>query len=45
MLQPNQSEDASAAIKQGEEQLTMLHRQAVIGNLYPSGLSVMEQTK
>jgi len=30
------------ALKDGEEQLQMLKRQRIIGNLYPSDVSVME---
>ena len=37
-------EQAAAAIKEGEEQLLVLRRQVVIGNLYPSDTSVMEST-
>ena len=29
-------------MKYGEEQLVILKRQAILGNLYPSGRSVME---
>lgn len=36
------SDDAIAAIRGGEEQLAVLRRQALIGNLYPSGSSVMD---
>ena len=35
-------EDAVAALKNGEEQLKMLQRQATISQLYPSARSVME---
>eukprot|EP00538_Stauroneis_constricta_P005272 CAMPEP_0119549694 /NCGR_PEP_ID=MMETSP1352-20130426/3340_1 /TAXON_ID=265584 /ORGANISM="Stauroneis constricta, Strain CCMP1120" /LENGTH=77 /DNA_ID=CAMNT_0007595303 /DNA_START=51 /DNA_END=284 /DNA_ORIENTATION=- len=37
-----QGEAAAAAIKDGEEQLAVLKRQAVLGQLYPSARSVME---
>jgi len=30
------------ALQQGEEQLALLKRQVVIGNLYPSATSVMD---
>lgn len=33
-----------AAIKEGEEQLAILRRQVIVGNLYPSDTSVMEST-
>jgi len=36
-------EEAGAAIKTGEEQLAVLHRQAILGQLYPSARSVMEK--
>jgi len=35
-------EEAVAALKDGEEQLKMLQRQATISQLYPSARSVME---
>lgn len=35
-------EQATAAIQDGIEQLAVLRRQAIIGNLYPSTTSVME---
>jgi len=35
-------EEAAAALKDGEQQLKMLHRQATISQLYPSARSVME---
>lgn len=38
-----QGEEAMKAISHGEKQLHVLHRQRVIGGLYPSGKSVMEQ--
>ena len=31
-----------AAMTEGQEQLSVLRRQAIIGNLYPSDTSVME---
>mmetsp|Transcript_22421 Transcript_22421/g.21559 ORF Transcript_22421/g.21559 Transcript_22421/m.21559 type:complete len:80 (-) Transcript_22421:402-641(-) len=37
-----QEEEAIAATKDGEEQLALLKRQVIIGNLYPSGQSVMD---
>jgi len=37
-----QGEEATLAIKEGEEQLQVLRRQQIIGNLYPSSTSVME---
>lgn len=33
---------AMAAMTEGQEQLSVLRRQAIIGNLYPSDTSVME---
>jgi hypothetical protein len=36
-------EKATAAIKEGQEQLEILKRQVILGRLYPSGKSVMEQ--
>lgn len=33
-----------AAIQGGEEQLAILRRQVIVGNLYPSDTSVMEST-
>ena len=38
------SEEATLAIQEGKEQLKMLQRQAIIGNLYPSSSSVMESS-
>jgi hypothetical protein len=35
-------EEMLAAIQEGEQQLNVLKRQVIIGNLYPSGASVME---
>lgn len=35
-------QELTAAIKYGEEQLTVLKRQVIIGNLYPSDTSVMD---
>ena len=35
-------EEAAAAIRDGEEQLQILKRQVVLGQLYPSSRSVME---
>eukprot|EP00567_Pseudictyota_dubia_P007292 CAMPEP_0197436114 /NCGR_PEP_ID=MMETSP1175-20131217/3591_1 /TAXON_ID=1003142 /ORGANISM="Triceratium dubium, Strain CCMP147" /LENGTH=80 /DNA_ID=CAMNT_0042965321 /DNA_START=15 /DNA_END=257 /DNA_ORIENTATION=+ len=37
-----QGEEASTALSDGMEQLEMLRRQVVLGQLYPSGRSVME---
>jgi len=37
-----QGEEATAAILDGQKQLEMLKRQAVLGQLYPSARSVME---
>lgn len=37
-----QGEEATAAIRNGEEQLEVLKRQVILGQLYPSGHSVME---
>jgi len=39
---PEGGDDAIAAIREGEQQLAVLRRQALIGNLYPSGSSVMD---
>ena len=40
-----EAEDAKmAAIQEGEEQLAILRRQVIVGNLYPSDTSVMEST-
>jgi hypothetical protein len=36
------SEELTAAIKYGEEQFTVLKRQVIVGNLYPSDTSVMD---
>ena len=36
-------EELAAAMKEGEEQLKVLRRQQIIGNLYPSDTSVMEK--
>jgi len=44
-FQKNQSlqgSEAAAAIQVGQEQLEVLKRQAIIGNLYPSETNVME---
>jgi hypothetical protein len=35
-------EEAAAALRDGEEQLKILQRQAVVSQLYPSARSVME---
>ena len=35
-------EEAQAAIQEGQQQLEVLRRQAVLGKLYPSARSVME---
>jgi len=32
----------AAAMREGEQQLGILKRQVIIGNLYPSGASVMD---
>ncbi|CAB9527263.1 LYR motif-containing protein 4 [Seminavis robusta] len=37
-----QGEEAAAAMKYGQEQLKILKRQVILGDLYPSGRSVME---
>lgn len=42
MLPVKFSEEAIVALKEGEAQLEVLRRQAIIGNLYPSDRSVME---
>lgn len=34
--------EMEAAIREGQQQLNILKRQVIIGNLYPSGGSVME---
>ena len=41
-LHPPRREEAAAAIRDGEEQLQILKRQVVLGQLYPSSRSVME---
>ena len=35
-------EEATAAFQDGQEQLAMLRRQVALGQMYPSGKSVME---
>jgi hypothetical protein len=35
-------EEAAVALKQGEEQLSLVKRQVVLGKMYPSARSVME---
>jgi len=35
-------QELAAAVKYGEEQLAVLKRQVIIGNLYPSDTSVMD---
>mmetsp|Transcript_23703 Transcript_23703/g.35157 ORF Transcript_23703/g.35157 Transcript_23703/m.35157 type:complete len:87 (+) Transcript_23703:98-358(+) len=37
-----QGQELAAAVKYGEEQLAVLKRQVIIGNLYPSDTSVMD---
>mmetsp|Transcript_34962 Transcript_34962/g.104293 ORF Transcript_34962/g.104293 Transcript_34962/m.104293 type:complete len:83 (-) Transcript_34962:382-630(-) len=37
-----QGEEASAALAEGQQQLEVLRRQVILGQLYPSGRSVME---
>mmetsp|Transcript_16733 Transcript_16733/g.31703 ORF Transcript_16733/g.31703 Transcript_16733/m.31703 type:complete len:90 (-) Transcript_16733:156-425(-) len=37
-----QGEELAAAMLEGEQQLSLLKRQVIIGNLYPSGASVMD---
>jgi hypothetical protein len=39
---PHSSEEAVAAINDAEQQLEMLKRQVVLGQMYPSARSVME---
>ena len=39
----NYREEAATAMSYGREQLEVLKRQAILGRLYPSGKSVMEQ--
>ena len=39
---PQSSEEAVAAINDAEQQLEMLKRQVVLGQMYPSARSVME---
>lgn len=34
-------EEAAAALRSGEEQLAVLRRQVILGDLYPSAKSVM----
>lgn len=41
---PLYREEAVAALKDGEDQLKVLQRQAVVSQLYPSARSVMEST-
>lgn len=36
-------EDATQALRYGEEQLAVMQRQATLSHLYPSAKSVMEQ--
>ena len=43
LLFGNFREEATEALRYGEEQLQILKRQAILGHLYPSGRSVMEQ--
>jgi hypothetical protein len=43
-LVQNYREEAALAIQEGGDQLKMLQRQAIVGNLYPSSLSVMESS-
>mmetsp|Transcript_3914 Transcript_3914/g.5830 ORF Transcript_3914/g.5830 Transcript_3914/m.5830 type:complete len:82 (-) Transcript_3914:433-678(-) len=43
MKESAQGEELTAAMKEGEEQLQVLRRQQIIGNLYPSETSVMEK--
>ena len=42
LYEQNQRGEAEAALLEGQEQLNVLKRQAVLGNLYPSAKSVME---
>jgi len=37
-----QGDEAAAALTEAQEQLEVLRRQVIVGNLYPSARSVME---
>jgi len=37
-----QGEEAAAALREGEEQLAVLKRQAILSQMYPTAKSVME---